>query len=95
MESNYCVYRFLNKNNEIIYIGRTSTGINSRIKDHRASGHLPQDCYNSIRKIEYCSVPTLTESMIIEQYLINKEKPIYNDQFKEKEDLILKIDLSY
>ena len=36
-----CVYRFLNKDNEIIYIGKTKD-LDNRIKTHE---HLPKECY--------------------------------------------------
>lgn len=88
------VYKFLNSDNEVIYIGRTSEGIKRRIYSHFNQGHLPNECYRGVDKISYCTFQTKTESRIIEQYLINIYKPIYNTEFKEYKNLAIKIDLS-
>lgn len=89
------VYKFINFDNEIIYIGRTSTSIQQRMSEHFNDGHLNKDCYKEVKRIDYTNLPTKTESMIVEQYLINVFKPIYNFQYKESETIILKIDLSH
>ena len=42
-----CVYRFINKENEIIYIGK-SKNLEKRLKGH---DHLPNKCYEEIKFI--------------------------------------------
>lgn len=74
------VYRFLNKNNEIIYIGKAKN-LNFRIKNHK---HLPKECYNEINKIEYIKLNNCDESSIYERYLINKINPKYNTQYNNE-----------
>lgn len=76
-----CIYRFLNKDNEIIYIGKAKD-LKQRLNSH---SHLPQECYDEIIKIEYVSLNTMDEADIAERYLISKVKPKYNTEFKSKE----------
>lgn len=76
-----CIYRFLNKNNEIIYIGKAKD-LKNRINNHN---HLPKECYNERMKIEYVSFDTIDEADIAERYLISKTKPKYNTDFKSKD----------
>ena len=45
-----CVYRFLNFNEEVIYVGKTER-IEYRINLHMSkSGHLPAKCYEEVYK---------------------------------------------
>lgn len=74
---NSCVYRFLNKDDEIIYIGKTKS-LKNRISSH---GHLPKECYDSIDRIEYITLDNSDEMGIYERYLINKHNPKYNKEF--------------
>ena len=69
-----CVYRFLNKNNEIIYIGK-ATNLRSRISSHN---HLPQKCYDEKVRIEFISFESEDEMDFAERYFIPKHKPKYN-----------------
>lgn len=78
----YFLYRFLDKFNNIIYIGRTNN-IKNRMSQHFKNGHLPEECYNSIYKIEYAEIKTYVEMCIYEIYYINKEFPIYNKKSKD------------
>lgn len=82
-ENKYYVYRFLNKYEEVIYVGRTNN-ISNRIKQHLSSGHLPSDCYSLINKIEYIELETFTDILIYEIYYINKYLPIYNTRDKDE-----------
>lgn len=79
-----CVYRFLNKDNEIIYIGK-ATDLKQRISGH---AHLPKECYEERFKIEYATFSTMDEVDLAERYLISKVKPKYNTEFKSKEMII-------
>lgn len=85
------VYRFLDRNNNVIYIGKTKD-IRQRISTHLStSGHLPDACYRRINKIEYIDFPTTTDMSIYELYFINKFKPEYNKRDKEESNLSAKI----
>lgn len=75
-----CIYRFLNKNNEIIYIGKAKD-LKMRLSHHI---HLPKECYDERAKIEYTCMYTMDEVDILERYLIAKIKPKYNVDFSNK-----------
>ena len=46
-------YRFVDANENIIYVGYTGQSMAKRIGQHFEKGHLPKKCYKSIAKIEY------------------------------------------
>lgn len=69
-----CVYRFLNKDNEIIYIGKAAD-LKFRIACHI---HLSKKCYEEISRIEYTSFDNEYEMDLAERYFIPKIKPKYN-----------------
>ena len=74
----FYVYRFINQDNQIIYVGRT-VNITTRMSAHFGkSGHLPIDCYKSVARIDYLSVKTKNDMKIKELYYISKYKPQYN-----------------
>lgn len=77
----YYVYRFLDEESKVLYVGRTEN-INERLtKQHFTQrGHLPQDCYKSTKSVEYCEINSRSEMKIYELYLINYHKPSYNVQ---------------
>ena len=76
-----CIYRFLNKNNEILYIGKAKE-LNSRMNTHT---HLPKECYNQVVKVEYCSFDSEYDMDFAERYYIPKLKPKYNTVYNNKE----------
>lgn len=77
----YYIYRFLDKNNNIIYIGKTKD-IYKRINDHfGVKGHLPKDCYDTVERVEFATLYSYIDMNIYEMYLIDTIKPIYNTQF--------------
>lgn len=76
------VYKFLNKNNEIIYIGKTTDMIN-RMRLH-FYGINKDDWHNEVYKIEYTVLPNISDINIYEIYLISKYIPKYN--IKDKID---------
>lgn len=77
--SSYYVYRFINNLNKVIYVGRTNS-IVSRISTHLTKGHLPKECYDSIKRIDYLECSTKNDMKIKELYYIGKFRPIYNSQ---------------
>jgi len=83
----YYVYRFINANNEIIYIGKTNNIDNRISKQHFShSGHLPRECYIETHRIEYAQFKSDNMMRIYEIYLIDKHKPLYNQEFNYKDD---------
>lgn len=76
-----CIYRFLNNNNEIIYIGK-AIDLKLRLSNHK---HLSEECYKERAKIEYFSLDTKDEMDLAERYLIAKIKPKYNVVFKDRD----------
>lgn len=88
-----CVYRFLNKDNEIIYVGKAKN-LKQRIHNHFSGyGHLPETCYKNISKVEYIACKSITEMSIKEIYFINKYNPLYNtkDKYEDSDIFSLKI----
>lgn len=75
------VYRFIDKDGKIIYIGKT-INLASRFNVHfTKNGHLPARCYNETEKVFYSELSNNDEMSIYERYLINKYIPKYNTQF--------------
>ena len=89
------VYRFRHYlTNEIIYVGKTTRKINTRMNEHFSKrGHLPHKCYKNIGKIEYIEVSSDADARLIELYLINKYKPKYNTEGKAQDSQSLKYSL--
>ena len=81
------IYRFLNKENEIIYIGKT-TDLKRRIVTH---DHLPKQCYNEKVKVEFIEFESPDEMDLAERYFIPKYKPKYNTLMKDR---VINISLS-
>ena len=92
-QNKYYVYRFLDINDNVIYIGRTKN-ISNRINGHISSGHLPNECYTSIEKIEYIELETFADMCIYEIYYINEYFPLYNTSEKDLEGIKSTINIS-
>lgn len=76
-KTNY-IYRFINKNGEVIYIGKTNN-ISARIHNHLSdSGHLTKECYEQIDKIQFMITGSHILTDIKELYYINLYKPQFN-----------------
>jgi hypothetical protein len=89
----YYVYRFINENSKIIYVGKTKRIIKQRLDEHfSTSGHLPKECYSQVKKIEYIEILSKVDMDIKELYYINKWIPIYNDKDKYEEEFSIVID---
>lgn len=65
------VYRFLNKNEEVIYVGKTETDLRKRISGHFTRGHLPKECYEETSKIQFLTSSSSTMMDIEESYLFD------------------------
>jgi excinuclease UvrABC nuclease subunit len=75
----YHVYMFLDKNDEVLYVGQT-TNIIKRLQTHfnMFDGHLPFECYEQIEKVLYCEVDSEYKMKLYESYYIIKHKTKYN-----------------
>lgn len=72
------VYRFIDGNNKVIYVGKTNN-LDRRFSQHfNKSGHLPKECYNSVWKMEYIKVDSELNALLLETYYINKYRPKFN-----------------
>lgn len=69
----YYLYKFYNKDNELLYLGKTKN-IKERFNTHRAT----QTWWDEVTKIEYAKLSSGLEMSIYELYLINLLKPKYN-----------------
>lgn len=83
------VYKFIDENNRILYIGKT-TNMERRMKQHFSSNsHLKKqgkgDIYNKIQRIEYLKCNTEYDALVKELYYINYYKPKYNTASKIKQ----------
>jgi hypothetical protein len=71
----YYVYKFLDANDNVLYVGKTTKKLKYRLSGHY---HLPKDCYTKISSIEYCTLFSKIDMDLYELYYINKYKPQYN-----------------
>ena len=79
-----CVYRFLDKDGNVLYVGSTQNSLSARIGNHSCNGHLLGKCYDDTVSIEYIMLPTKTDRKIAELYFINKYQPPYNTKDKDE-----------
>lgn len=68
------LYRFLSKEGEVIYVGK-SIDVVRRIKSHN---HLSQECYEKTKVIEWIPIANDSDLNVYEMYYINLYKPIFN-----------------
>lgn len=80
MELKNAIYRFVNKDGDIIYIGKAKR-LRNRLNSHT---HLPLECYEERERIEFCTFETEDEMDLAERYFIPKVKPKYNSIFSER-----------
>lgn len=74
----YYVYRFVDENHNIIYVGRT-TDLSTRMSTHFGkNGHLPKACYEQVHRIDYLQVETKNDMKIKELYYISRYRPLFN-----------------
>ena len=67
----YYVYRFLDKSQNVIYVGKSKQDLEIRFAGHL---HLPNECYAMVHKIQFISCKTESDMSIKEIYYINKYK---------------------
>lgn len=77
-------YRFIDANDNTIYVGCSKT-IDDRIfKQHFKNGHLPSECYDSTLGIDIIKTKDYADALSLEQKLIDKYRPRYNKRDKSK-----------
>ncbi|MCY7916174.1 nucleotide excision repair endonuclease [Bacillus vallismortis] len=82
---NYYVYKFLNEEDEILYVGKTKNLRNRMERAHFTNnGHLPTNCYIETKKVKIAKVANNDEMSIYERYLINILNPKYNTQINNR-----------
>ena len=74
----YCVYRYVYKNSDIIYIGKTDSSLKQRIDAHRKEEKFKPYLDNS--KVDFVYLANRVETDIVEKFLINKYKPVLNEK---------------
>lgn len=88
----YRVYRLLDENNNILYIGK-SKQMKQRVVNHlRGKSNIPKECCERIKRIEYLNFVTECDMNIFEIYAISYYKPPYNKECKSDVGII-KIDI--
>lgn len=92
MQKHFFVYRFIDENENIIYIGRTNDISRRILKEHfTPNTHLPNECYLETARVEYVEFEYESEEVAYEAILINKEKPKYNTQFNDIAEFDIKL----
>jgi excinuclease UvrABC nuclease subunit len=85
-------YRFLDKEDNVIYVGYTGQTMPQRMNQHFTKGHLPKECYYSTAKIECIKWKTKCDAQVMEVYYINKYKPKFNKLNKKNDNLTIVLD---
>lgn len=75
----FYLYRFIDAEKRIIYIGRTNDIRRRILKEHFTDNtHLPKECYLETEKVEYTEITNESEEVAYEAILINQIRPKYN-----------------
>lgn len=75
-----CIYKFMNRDGDVIYIGKAKD-LKNRLSSHK---HLSQECYEELAYILYASFDTEHEMDFAERYYIQKLTPKYNSTLAGK-----------
>lgn len=95
-ETHYYIYRFLNKNDEVIYVGKTKLSLKKRILEHIKLKLLNEQQLSEVYKIQYVEIDNEFDWHLLEIFYINYFKAKYNKQFKINNDIDYSIlNLSY
>lgn len=87
--SNFNVYRFLDKDSKIIYVGKTAS-LESRLYSHfKGKAHLPKECYEMTQTVEIITLKSKAEMDIKELFYINVYKPQFNKRSKDSAKLTI------
>lgn len=85
-------YRFVDTNENVIYVGYTGQTMAKRISQHFTKGHLPKKCYKSIARIDYIKWDSKSDAQVMEVYYINKYHPKFNKFDKQGDRLNIQIE---
>ncbi len=77
----YYVYKFLDEENNVVYVGKTRRAIKQRLTEHFRRGFLPKEELDKVKKIEYVLLKESVEADVLEVYMIKKIKPKLNKTF--------------
>ena len=83
------VYRFLDSEYNILYVGST-IALRKRVRKHN---HLPKECYDRTKHIEYFRVNNEADAKVYEVYLINKYRTPFNSEYNTGSIPTLKVDV--
>ena len=80
------IYRFLDKNGSLLYVGKAKN-LKNRVKSYFAKTAeltpAKQQMVSKIKKIQFTIVGNETEALLLERNLINKFQPPYNIDLKD------------
>lgn len=71
------LYSFWNKENELLYIGKTEQSLLSRLNGHN---HLPSEAYEEIETIKFIYCPNPIKLDALEKLSISVLNPYYNSR---------------
>lgn len=86
-EKHYYIYRFLNQENEVLYVGKTYNQLKERIRVHIKIGKFTEKQLKEIDKIQYIEISNPFDWHILEIFYINYFKAKYNKEFQCQEEL--------
>ena len=75
-EKHYYIYRFLNENNEVLYVGKTYNELLKRILGHVNLKLLTDSQLKEIDKIQYIEISNAFDWHILEIFYINYFKEV-------------------
>lgn len=86
------VYRFINNDSKIIYVGKTNNMKTRMIAHKNSKEDKYRKSYKEAKRIEYIELETIIDARIKELYYINLYKPKYNGNDKKKEEMVLRME---
>ena len=91
MREQYYIYRMFDKNNKLLYLGKT-TNFKRRLGCHFSKSIIKDQPWKlDVEYIKVFEVKTRCDMDMLEIYLIGKERPLYNVQYSETDVPKLKI----
>lgn len=77
--SGHYLYKFLDENDIVIYVGKSSKLYERLTMQHfTKAGHLKEECYRKVKRILVTKLDTKADQKLGEFYFINLYKPQYN-----------------
>lgn len=85
MTKKHCVYFLKNRSGKVLYVGKTSKGMESRMYNHT---HKETSMYANIARVDYYEFDNKNDADMVEIYFISKLKPIHNVEHADKKTSI-------